>query len=258
MPGNVPAATRALSILRSLAGATGPVSAAALARELGLPRSSTYHLLTAMAEAGFVAHFPEEERWGLGVASFEIGAAYLRQDPLERWGRPILHRLSATVQPIAPAVAHLGVLHGRETLYVALVTPPKDPLTVVAEVGVRLPASLTASGRAVLSQLPDAQVRALFPSKEAFVDRTGHGPTSPTALSRLLAAERRRGWSEEDGFIVPGYASVAVAAQDHSGRSVASIGLTFRSGRVTIESRVELARLAGRAARELSKRMGAS
>jgi DNA-binding IclR family transcriptional regulator len=256
MPGNAPAATRALTALRAMATAPGPMTAAALARQLGIPRSSTYHLLNAMSDAGFVTHYPEEERWGLGVGAFEIGAAYLRHEPLELLGRPVLHRLAHEVDRIAPSVAHLAVLHGRETLYL-LKEAPRTPVTVVADVGVRLPAALTASGRAVLAHLPPAQVRALFPSREAFVDRTGSGPTSPTALSRVLAAERLRGWSEEDGFIMSGYASVAVAAHDHSGRPVASIGLTFRSDRVDVSARTALAHEAGRAARELSRRLGA-
>ena len=257
MATNVPAATRTLTILSALAEAPGPVTAAALARDLGLPRSSTYHLLTAMSEAGFVAHFPEEERWGLGLATFEIGAAYLRREPLERWGRPVLHQLAVGIAEVAPAVAHLGVLHGRETLYLATEAPPRTAVTVVADVGVRLPASLTASGRSILALLPAAQVRALFPDRSTFVDRTGRGPTSPTALGRLLATERRQGWAEEDGFIVDGFASVAVAAVDRSGRPAASIGLTFRADRVDRRTRVELARQAGRAAKELSRRMGA-
>ncbi len=253
---NVPAATRALSVLRTLAASAGPVSAASLARQLGLPRSSMYHLLAAMESAGFVAHYPEDERWGLGVGAFEIGAAYLRHEPLERFGRPVLHRLAHDIASIAPAVAHLGVLHGRETLYL-LTQAPRSPLTTVAEVGVRLPASLTASGRSILAELPSAQIRALFPSRGAFVDRTGLGPLSATALTRLLMVERGRGWAEEDGFIVEGFASVAVVARDHSLRPVASVGLTFRSDRVDDESRIALAREAGRAARELSRRMGA-
>jgi DNA-binding IclR family transcriptional regulator len=256
MPGNVPAATRALAILQKLASAPGPTSAATLARELDLPRSSTYHLLTAMAAEGFVAHYPEEERWGLGVAAFEIGAAYLRHDPLERWGRPLIHRLAEQASALASVVAHLGVLHGRETLYLVTETAPRAAVTVVAEVGVRLPASLTASGRAILGALPPAQVRALFPSRASFVDRTGRGPASPTALNRLLAMERERAWAEEDGFIVDGYASVAVAARDHTQRPVASIGLTFRSDRVEAATRAELARLAARAATILSTRLG--
>lgn len=256
MPGNVPGATRALAVLTALAAAPSPMPASSLARQLGLPRSSTYHLLAAMAEAGFVVHYPEEGRWGLGVAAFEIGAAYLRHEPLERIGRPVLHRLAHDISDIAAAVAHLGVLHGRETVYL-LTEATRSPVTVVADVGVRLPAGLTATGRSMLADLPAAQVRALFPSKSAFVDRTGLGPTSLTALTRLLTAERAQGWSEEDGFIVEGYASVAVAAHDHSGRPVASIGLTFRSDRADRATRVHLAAQVRRAARELSRRMGA-
>ena len=259
MAGNAPAATRALSALRALAAAPGPLTAAALGRQLGIPRSSTYHLLAAMSDAGFVTHYPEEERWGLGVGAFEIGAAYLRHDPLERLGRPLLHRLGHDVASLAPVVAHLAVLHGRETLYLVRETPqsPQAPVTVVADVGVRLPATLTASGRAMLAELPAAQLRALFPSKDAFVDRTGSGPTSLTALTRLLTVERARGWAEEDGFVVPGFASVAASALDRSGRPVASIGLTFRSDRADGPMRVELARAAMRTARELSRRLGA-
>ncbi len=256
MSGNAPAATRALSALRLLAAAPGPVTAAALARQLGIPRSSTFHLLAAMSAAGFVTHYPEEERWGLGVAAFEVGAAYLRHDPLERLGRPLLNRLGHDVAALVPAVAHLGVLHGRETLYLVRESPA-TPVTVVVDVGVRLPAALTASGRAMLAELPAAQLRALFPTKDAFVDRTGAGPTSMTALTRLLAVERARHWSEEDGFVAPGFASVAAAALDRSGRPVASIGLTFRSERADGPLRVELARAAMRTARELSRRLGA-
>ncbi len=255
MSGNVPAATRALAVLRALAEAPAPMTAAVLARQLTIPRSSMYHLLSAMAREGFVAHYPEEERWGLGVGSFEIGAAYLRHEPLERYGGPVLHRLAHVVQDVLPAVVHLGVLHGRETVYL-LRELPRTPVTVVADVGVRLPANLTASGRALLAELPSAQVRAVFPSAESFVDRTGRGPTTFSALSRLLVTERRRGWAFEDGFIVEGYSSVAAAARDHSGRPAASIGLTFRTDRADAGTRAELARLATRAAGELSRRLG--
>ncbi len=254
MVGNVPAATRALAALRVLAAAPGPMTASALARELGVPRSSTYHLLAAMAAEGFVVHYPEEERWGLGVAAFEIGAAYLRHEPLERLGRPVVVRLADQAARIQPVVAHLGVLLGRETVYLVREGTPV-PVTVLVEVGVRLPASLTASGRAMLAGLPAAQVRVLFGSREWLVDRTGRGPLTPSALTRLLAAERASGWAQEDGFIVDGFSSVAAAALDHDGRPVASLGLTFRSDRADDAQRTALAGLAVRAARELTRRL---
>jgi DNA-binding IclR family transcriptional regulator len=47
--------------------------------------------------------------------------------------------------------AHLGVLHGAETLYLLKEQPPVAPIpvTLVIDVGVRLPAHLTASGRSI-------------------------------------------------------------------------------------------------------------
>ncbi|NDU72881.1 helix-turn-helix domain-containing protein [Actinomadura sp. DSM 109109] len=221
----VPAARRALAVLRLLAGAPGPLPASAIARSLGLPRSSAYHLLTAMAEEGFVSYVPEERRWGLGVAAFEIGSAYLRHEPLERLARPLLRRLVDRVGEIA----QLGVLHGAETLYLLKEQPPRHA-TLVTDVGVRMPAQLTASGRSILAHLPPAQVRALFPGRfpGRFVDRTGRGPATLRDLRRTLAGDARRGWAVEDGHVTEGFASIAACAFDHTGHPTAAITVTFR------------------------------
>ncbi|NYE46618.1 DNA-binding IclR family transcriptional regulator [Spinactinospora alkalitolerans] len=246
---HVPAATRALRLLRFLAAQAGPVSATAIARGLGLPRSSAYQLLEAMAEEGFVTHLPEERRWGLGVAAFEIGSAYLRHGPLERLARPLLTRLAEETG----ATAHLGVLHGCDTLYLLKEQPRHAPVLITG-VGVRLPAHLTASGRAMLARLPRAQVRALFPGTEPFVSRTGRGPASPRELRDLLADERRRGWSSEDQQVAEGFASVAAAAFDHTGSPAAAIGLTVPSARPVTPA--ALAARARDAAAELTRRLG--
>lgn len=251
---NAPAATRALLLLRTLAEAPGPQHAAVLARALGLPRSSTYHLLAAMAATGFVAHYPEDERWGLGIAALEIGTAYQRQDPLARVAHPVLRSLSGRLS--LPGVVHCGVLHDRETLYVAIDRTAR-PATVVVDVGVRLPAALTASGRAMLAALPDAQVRALFPDRASFVDRTGVGPRSLAQLRGLLAQERRTGVAVEEGFVVSGYSSVAACARDRVGAPVASIGVTVPRASLLDEEREHLAAAVRRAAQELSRRLGA-
>ncbi|MGI5322580.1 IclR family transcriptional regulator [Actinomadura nitritigenes] len=230
----VPAARRALAVLRLLAAAPGPLPASAIARALDLPRSSTYHLLTAMAEDGFVTAIPEERRWGLGVAAFEIGSAYLRHEPLERLARPLLRRLVDGVGEIA----QLGVLHGAETLYLLKEQPPRHA-TLVTDVGVRMPAQLTASGLSLLAHLPPAQVRALFPGR--FVNRTGRGPASLRELRRVLAEDARRGWSSEDGYITEGFASIAACAFDHTGHPTAAVALTFRRDRHPPETWPDLA-----------------
>jgi DNA-binding IclR family transcriptional regulator len=220
--GAAPALRRGLAVLRLLASRPTPVSAGAVARDLGLARSTTYELLNELAVAGFAVHLPAERRWGLGVSAFEIGTAYLRSEPLERIGRPILQRLAGT----ARATAHLGVLHGPETLYLAKEKAPGHSVTLVTDVGIRLPAALTATGLSILANLAPGQVRALFPDVGGFVDRTGRGPRSLPELRQALAPVGRRGWAQEDGQVTVGTASVAAAVFDHNAMPIAAIGIT--------------------------------
>jgi len=245
----VPGAVRALAALRVLA-AHGPVPAAQLARMLDLPRSTTYHLLAAMIEQGFVVHLPEERRYSLGVGAFEIGTAYTRQGPLQRLARPVLARLVDNVGESA----HLAVLHGREVLYLieerAAGRPP-----LVTDVGVRLPAHLTASGRAMLAALPPAQVRALFSDRTAFVQREGGGPATLSQLRSVLRQTRSDGVAMEDGEVTPGFASVASAVVDASGLPVAAVAITFETTRTPPESRTHLATATTRAAQTLQHRL---
>lgn len=250
---SVPAARNALELLQALAREAGPVPAVTLARNVGLPRSTTYHLLAELERAGFVVHLPEQRRWGLGVSAFELGSAYSRQAPLARIAGPALARLVDTLHQSA----HLAVLHGREVLYVVEERAPGRP-PLVTDVGVRLPAHLTASGRALLADLPASQVRALFPDAGAFVDRHGLGPRSLSALRRLLVDVRQRGYAVEDGEVTPGFASVAVSVPDHSGYPVAAVAVTFEHGALDDATRVRAAQHAERVAEHLSARIGGS
>jgi len=218
----VPAATRALRVLRFLATQADPVPLERIMRAVDLPRSTAYHLLNAMIDEGFVVHLADEHRYGLGVAAFEVGSGFSRQAPLQRLAR---RPLAALVDRTRHG-AHLAVLHGRDVLYAIEERAPGRP-PLVTDVGVRLPAHLTATGRAILSALPANQVRALYPDRDAFVDRHGLGPTSPTALRQILQETRQRGYAAEHGEVTPGLASVAAPVLDHNGHPLAGLALTF-------------------------------
>jgi DNA-binding IclR family transcriptional regulator len=247
--GQVPAATKAMRVLKFLASQPDPVPLDRIMRACDLPRSTAYHLMTAMAEEGFVTHLADERRYGLGVAAFEVGSGYSRQAPLQRLARRHLAALSDHVGESA----HLAVPHGRDVLYVIEERAPGRP-PLVTEVGVRLPAHLTASGRAILAALPTAQVRALYPDREAFVQRHGSGPSSLSALRTILAETRQRGLATEHGEITPGFASLAAAVLDHNDMPIAGVAVTFDAGSEVDVSRVAEAVRA--TAATLSRRVG--
>lgn len=222
--GQVPAATRALKVLKFLATQPDPVPLERIARAVGLPRSTAYHLVNAMIEEGFVTHIAEERRFCLGVAAFEVGSGFSRQEPLQRLAR---RHLAGLVDRVGQS-AHLAVPHGRDVLYVVEERAPGRP-PLVTDVGVRLPAHLTASGRAILAALPPAQVRALYPDRSAFVQRHGRGPTSLSALRAVLAETRQRGHAIEEGEITPGMCSVGAVVLDHNEVPIAGIAVTYPS-----------------------------
>ena len=217
-----PAVDHALAVLTLLARMPEPMPASVISQTLDLPRSTTYRLLAVLGDHGFVTYLPEERRYGLGSAVFELGSAYTRQAPLARIARPLLDRLVRTTTQNA----HLAVLHGRDVYYVLEGRAP-GRRGLVTDVGVRLPATVTASGLAMLAALPPAGVRALFPDPDAFVQRNGRGPATPTELRRALGEVRRRGYAVEDGSVTAGLSSGARAVPDHSGHPVAAVAVTF-------------------------------
>lgn len=217
----VPAATAALRILRFLSAQAEPVSAIRISDAIGLPRSTTYHVLAAMAEEDFVVHYVDDRCWGIGIGAWEVGHGFARQEPLARISRVPLAQLVDRLQESA----HLAVLHGTDVLYVVEERAPGRP-HLVTDVGVRLPAHLTASGRAILASLPAAQVHAIYPDRSVFTNRTGRGPRTPTELRRVLSLTRRSGHASEDGEVTMGFASAAVPVR--LGSVSAAVAVTWK------------------------------
>ncbi len=249
---SVPAARDVLRIVKYLAGHSGPVRAATITRDLGLPRSSTYHLLKVLQGEGFLLHSPETQSYVLGPLISDMGSSVLSANTLARFAGPLLERLVSETR--MPVVAHLGVLNHSDVVYASKVSAKRAP-AVVTSIGVRLPAHLTATGRAMLAALPEAQLRALYPTVGALVTHAGPGPATLAELDVILAEVRERGWAREDGEITLDYASVATAVLDHNDYPAAAIGLTFRGATVDQPQLQRLGLATARAAAALSQRI---
>src|SRR5699024_6980992 len=145
----VPALRRAIAMLRHMASSNRAITAGALVRTLEIPRSSAYDILAVLEELGLVARTE---------SGFVLGAG----------ARQLAYGPSATAQ--------LAVSRGCATEYVLKEQSLKS-VAVITATGVRLPSYLTATGRAILAQLPKSEVLAMFQSETEFVSRTGRGPT---------------------------------------------------------------------------------
>jgi DNA-binding IclR family transcriptional regulator len=249
---DIPAARNTLRVLAYLARRGAPVRASAVARDLGLPRSSMYQLIRVLMDEGFVVHYPEDQAYGLSTLLSEIGTSALRSTRLNRLAQPVLERLVADTG--TPVVAHLAVLSGADVIYVSKVQAFRAP-TTVSSIGVRLPAHLTATGRSILAALPGAQVRALYPHRDDLVRRAGRGPSTLAELDHILIDARELGWSRENGEITAEYASVASAVFDRGGYPVAAVGVTYRAVAVDSAAQVALGEAMRETAASLTARL---
>jgi DNA-binding IclR family transcriptional regulator len=248
---NVPAAAACIALLKLLARRAEPMPAAAISRELAVPRSTVYHLLALLRDEGFVVHLEAEQRYALGLAAFELGSAYNRQAPLQRLARPFLARLVDRVG----FTGHLGVLHGQDVLYLIEERAPGRPI-LVTDVEVRLPAHLTASGLCMLAALPPQQLRALYPTRESLIERHGGGPTTLAELRRALAGVRRDGYSTETGLVSADAGSIACAVTDRHDYPLAAVAVTFPLADAPASP--ELITQVQRTAEAIGRRMGGS
>ena len=248
----VPAADATLRLLTFLASRRSPVPAARIAEQLDLPRSRTYDLLATLVEHGYVMHLGQERAYGLGPAAHELSGAYLRQEPLARIGRRVIE---AMVDEVGES-GHLAVLDGGDGRDIVEGRAPPPPRRGTAG-GVRLSAHLTASGRAILAELPPAQLRALFGTREDFTSRTAvPGPEGPRDLRELLTRGRADGIAHESGEVTEQLASVAAVVHDHAGWPAASGALTFEEARTSHEERERCAAAVRAAAEEITRRLG--
>ena len=218
----VKSAERVMDILDLLSRRGLPLPAMEIARALELPKSTTHHLLNVMRERHYVTYRPEERAWTLGVAAFEVGASYLRSGPLAHDGQ----RFMTALTNATGETAHLAVLQGTDVIYLDKREPVSPGVRLVTEVGTRLPAHLTAVGRALLSRLDTDRLAALY-AGYAWPTRTGRGPTSLGGLRQMLAEDRAGGVAVERDTTTSGIECVAAPVVGRDGGAVAALGVAY-------------------------------
>jgi DNA-binding IclR family transcriptional regulator len=186
----VKSAERTLRLLEHLAGSGRRQSLAELSAALDIPKSSLHGLLRTLVACGWGETDSTGTKFSLGIRALLAGSAYLAADDVVSVSQEILDDLSGAVGE----TIHLGMLDGRDIVYVAKRDAP-HPLRLVSAVGVRLAAHSTALGKAVLAQLPAAELaaRVTYP----LAARTEHTITTREPFEAELAKVRADGFAED-------------------------------------------------------------
>jgi DNA-binding IclR family transcriptional regulator len=167
--------------------------------------SSTAHRLLAMLQyRGFVRQDPATKAYHAGPAITSVAFAALGRIDLQGTATPIMRRLSEHLRESV----HMGMLEGPAVRFVAAVEGP-TAVRVASRLGLTMPAHCTSTGKAMLAQLSDTEVRRLYPNED--LERiTTNSIGTRSELLKELSRIRRRGYAVNREESEEGVASVAV------------------------------------------------
>jgi DNA-binding IclR family transcriptional regulator len=244
----VPAVQRALTLLERLAARREPMSLARLASELALPKSSVHGLCTTLVSLGYLRR-QSDGAFLIGPRVMGLAEAFVA-------GTNVAHEFDALWDTAAPPeeTIILSVLDGAEVVYVAARNGTR-PLGLAFNVGMRLPAHLAASGKALLACLEPEALRSRLPAG-ALPRLTGRGAATSAELARELATTKKRGYSIDDESVREGVYCYGAPVFDASGQAVAGIGVCIHKGRLGADRGARHLRSLLDAAQRLSRRLG--
>lgn len=181
-----PAAYRAIRILEEIRAADRPLRLTDLARMLSCPKSSVHNLLITLESAGMVR--PTAAGWQIGIKALEIGSGAM--GAARAAFRHLVHRSAA----LSPHTVLLAVLDGSDIVCAGR-HEGREAVRLSIEVGDRMPAVVTALGKAMIAALPDADREAFLDALRGVPQLTRRTHPSVAELRRDVAAIRQRGYA---------------------------------------------------------------
>lgn len=209
---------RAIAILRLFAQADVDLSLTEVARTVGLTTATTHRILGSLVRERLLTYEPAVERYQIGPDALLLFAAAAQRYGISA-ARAELEHLSALTEE----TTSLGVIDGGDTIVVLQVESSR-PLRFSRPVGTRIPAHVSAMGKAILA-FSDHDLEQCVADLGDFTPFTDHTITDRPAFLQELQSVRTRGWAINDVEQHDGVRALAVPIRQGEGMVRASLGL---------------------------------
>ncbi|MDQ1084433.1 MULTISPECIES: IclR family transcriptional regulator [Microbacterium] len=198
-----PAVGRSIRLLEMLAEAGRALTLTELASGLGLAKSSTANLCLSLEGGRMIERVASGYR--LGIRTAELGGAFAAQFNQIRE----FYAVCESSPVLARELVQVAMLDDLDALYLARYEGSRS-VRLGTPLGSRLPAALSATGRALLMTRDDETVRDLLSRARPLPQLTEHSTVDVDGVLAKLAAARTRGWSVDEEESFRGIVGVAV------------------------------------------------
>lgn len=234
-PGAAPAVSRAVAVLDALAASEdGTMTLSDLSRALGVPKSSTSTICTALELGGLVRR--DDLGFSLGRKLVELGGAYLAR--LDQVGE--FHRACLESPVLRDETLRLSTAAGIDVLCLARYEG-RPAIRLTTNIGDRLPSSSCAQGKALLARLDDSEIERLYHGMDELPRLTGRSRRTLPRLLKDIRLARARGYALDDEESADSVVGLAVVVPTRGVRApILAISVTKHKSDWNDEVRDEL------------------
>lgn len=244
----IPNLRNACRILKVLGRNRNGLKAADLARDLGVPVTTTLRIMSTLCLEGLARKV--EGRYELGPVLIQLGNAALAGTEIRELAQPLLMKLAK----LSDETSHLAIPCDDRALIVAVQDSP-HPLRAASQPGFLADLHCSSTGKIFLAYLHADRVDEIL-AENPPTSRTPHTLTKPAAIKKELELTRKRGFSLDNEEFHPGVRCLARPVFGSDGGVVAAIGITAATLRFPTDRILEMAGKVGQVALELSALLG--
>ncbi|MDJ0838348.1 MAG: IclR family transcriptional regulator [Acidobacteriota bacterium] len=186
-PQGTQAVIRAIRLIKAFSPQQPELTLSDLCQAIGLTKTTTHRLLTALESEGLVARNPANGTYHLGPAVIALGSQALLSSDLRGSVRPTLEALSAQTGETAT----LEVLVGDQMLVLDGIVG-RHLVSASLDIGTRWPIHVTSTGKSILAYMDEESRNRLL--REPLARFTENTITDPSVFIQELETVREQGY----------------------------------------------------------------
>lgn len=244
---------RLAAVVNCLSAGKEAYGVTTISKTLGLNKTSTYRLLSALKDMEWVEQDPDSKRYRLGSGLLQIGLSAISQLDLRSVSIPHMNKLAEAVHESVVLSLRVGL----ERMYIEQLQSSSE-IRHVVELGRRFPLWNGAPGKAMLAFLETDMVEQVLDGLARSKVRTfaSGQPIIVEALRDELPAIRGRGYALSSGERVLGTSAVAAPVFGQFHRVVGAVSVSGPLPRFTVKLANGYAPAVVQTARTISLQLG--
>lgn len=192
----------------------------------------------------------ETSKYQLGIGIHKLASRVTHDNNLIELSRPVLRRLQSEIGE----TIHIAILNEENKMVFLEKLESNKDIRPNVQLGANLPPHCVANGKALLAFRSDAEVKWILQGK-----LKKHTDTTITSLNKLMAVlsqVRQKGYSTNYGEFRTDVSGLAAPICDYTGLSIAAIGVSVPTQRMSAQLVEAVSSPLMVAAREISAALG--